>query len=1072
MVSSPIPPGPEDPLSRHAPFVGREDELATLEGWLRAARLDGPIIIAVSGEAGIGKSRLLHEAERRARRSGFNVLGASCQEDLDVPFLPILSALAPAATDLPSLAQLRERDVDRTPARTLAASVMVDLSGELMALSKRRPTVMVFDDLHWADQGTLDVLVHLGATMTFEAATAIVPLGLVVAHRPVLPETASRTLDRLSRDPRYRRLSLSGLDQPALHELIRAVAGVPPSRQLLHEVALASSGNPLLVRAIVERLLDAHAVDRRDGRLAKVATDEVVVSSTGLDDELALRLQRLPPTCRDLLTKAAFLGTEGRLADLEAVAGVPSEQLDDLIDIAIGAGILDVSASAYRFEHPQLRRVLAEAVVGRRRERLHLAVADQLEARAEAGDTTVSAIEIARHLRHAGAIVERGRLFKSNVEAANQAFAYEAWSEAATAFDAALSAASQQLPAGERLAVLVACGRAHFRNHDLAAAEPVLEEAMTLAETTGATDQLVAAALALARGRLTLAGGSASGAMDALNAVLAQSHLEARQRALVLALQAEVLFTMNEFDPAMELCEQAHALAADLSDDNLAANVDLAAGLQHLGRLEFPQAERRFASGAALATRAGDRWLALTLSGRVGLSQFGSGQLEAAERSVTAHALEAATLQNWSDHSLACAALVSIAALRGRFGDAERYGASGVQSFRWSEYQYAPPLIFPALAAARSARGDALAATRALDAWQDAGGRGLTACRLLTALAGGEPIDPGTLPVWRAIGRREHGLLLAPLIAQIELAAAREDMALLEDGLPALERLWDRGVVWTLQWPTCVARLAGMACRVLGDTERADVWLAEGTAIATAEDAVCELARMMLERARVAAARPAAPAEVATAYEEAIAAADRSAALPLLATALAEARAQCSGPPVAQTDADRRPRVVMITDLVDSTPMLIRLGDAGYVELFRYLDHVVHRHVAEHGGVEFKRVGDGIDIWFNGALEAIECARAILAELELHNRDNPDRPLHLRCGLAAGEPVQSEADLFGRTVVEAARVCAGAAGEQIVLTDDVSRLLDGSGVRLRPIGDVRLKGLPGPTRVHEVVRQI
>ena len=160
----------------------------------------------------------------------------------------------------------------------------------------------------------------------------------------------------------------------------------------------------------------------------------------------------------------------------------------------------------------------------------------------------------------------------------------------------------------------------------------------------------------------------------------------------------------------------------------------------------------------------------------------------------------------------------------------------------------------------------------------------------------------------------------------------------------------------------------------------------------------------------------------------------------------------------------------MVTDLVDSTPLLMRLGDEGYLDLFRFLGHVVRRRVAEHGGLEFKHLGDGIDVWFDDPVSAVRCAQAVVADLTEHNAASPDRALHLRCGLAAGEAVGDEAgDIFGRTVVEAARICSLAVGGQVLIDDAIRRAIEGTTIGARFLGDVELKGLPGPARLHEVL---
>jgi class 3 adenylate cyclase len=1054
-----------------ARVVGREPELSQLDAYFSEATMRGPVIVGIHGEAGIGKSRLLLEAGRRAQSAGFGVHVGTCHEAMAVPHLPLLVAFSNLGTEVPALAYMRGPAVGGVGvSETVHGKILVDLGVQLAATARRRPLVLVVDDLHWADQGTLDVLAHLAAAWTFEAATDPVPIALVVAHRPLVPEVVARILDRLGREPRWRALGLEGLAEPALHELITSETGEPPSRHLLHEVAEASGGNPFVVRSMVQRLIDTGRVVSRGGRLVKVHAAEPVVALAGLDEELTHSLGRLDTACRNVLTVAAFLGAEGELDDLEGITGLAPEDLDELIAQAARAGVVSVDATTYRFEHPQLRRLLIDTPVGRERSRLHLRVADQLE-RSDGSARMDRAIELARHLRLAGSLVDPARLARCNAEAGWRALTLGAWSDAATAFEASLVAAGDgEVDGQDRLAVLIGCGRAHFRDHNLEAAEPRLEEAVALAEARGDLDAMTSAAVALARGRLTLAGGSSTAAMAPLDRALEAGPLDARLRCNVLSLQAEVLFAMNEFDRAMDLCDDARDLARSLGDDMLVAAVDQAAGLQHLGRLEFAEAADQFVEGAAAAVRGGDLWLATTLLGRLPLARFGAGDLIGAARAADDHIRDAAALQNWSDQSLSSALLVSICAVQGRFAMAEHHGAVSRQSFRWSEYQFTPALLFPALAAARAARGDFNAASAALLEWSEVGGRSLLPVRVLVALASGSPVAAAELPPWRPIGRRNHGIALAPIVAQVELGVALGDRELVDDVLPTIIELWERGVRWTLQWPASIARLAAAASRIAGDLESARRWLDDAEDATRVGAAPAEAARVALERARVLVASGESAAAVVDAYAAAVRAADACGLVPLLAGALAEQRDLLGPASPASVTPGRRRRVVMVTDLVESTPLLMRLGDEGYLDLFRYLGHVVRRRVSEHGGLEFKHLGDGIDVWFDDPVSAVRCAQAVVVDLAEHNAASPDRALHLRCGLAAGEAVGDEAgDIFGRTVVEAARICALATGGQVLIADAIRRAIEGTTIGVRFVGDVELKGLPGPARLHEVL---
>jgi hypothetical protein len=118
------------------------------------------------------------------------------------------------------------------------------------------------------------------------------------------------------------------------------------------------------------------------------------------------------------------------------------------------------------------------------------------------------------------------------------------------------------------------------------------------------------------------------------------------------------------------------------------------------------------------------------------------------------------------------------------------------------------------------------------------------------------------------------------------------------------------------------------------------------------------------------------------------------------------------------------------------------------------------------GGREVKHTGDGIMASFVSAAGAVRCAIQIQRELAKHENTNPDRPLKVRVGAAAGEPVEQNNDLFGSTVQLAARLCSHAQPEQILVTSAIAELCIGKGLQFEDLGEVALKGFGYPVRTH------
>ena len=163
-------------------------------------------------------------------------------------------------------------------------------------------------------------------------------------------------------------------------------------------------------------------------------------------------------------------------------------------------------------------------------------------------------------------------------------------------------------------------------------------------------------------------------------------------------------------------------------------------------------------------------------------------------------------------------------------------------------------------------------------------------------------------------------------------------------------------------------------------------------------------------------------------------------------------------------------RSVMFTDIVGSTAITQRLGDAAGVRLVNLHDEVVRAALAGHGGRVVKHTGDGIMSSFFSAAAAVRCAGHIQRELARHRQGNDDgeTPLRVRIGAAAGEPVEQRHDLFGTTVQLAARLCAHAQPDQVVVSGDLFDLCDGEDLGFEDAGHAQLKGFDQPVRVHTI----
>jgi tetratricopeptide (TPR) repeat protein len=390
------------------PLVGRSDELSALVEAHRAAQRDGRLAL-IEGEAGIGKTRLARELVEGVADRGGVVLAARCHDDeAGLPYGPVvellgeaLRAAGPSVSDavspqrladasllLPDLARTRH-DLPAPMALTgpatrarLFEAVAAVLS---VAGTGRCPGVVFVDDVHAADEATLDVLAYLGRRLRGR------PLLLLLAWRSE-DVPAGHRLRRLaaehSRAGTATVVGLARLDEREVALLVRSVHPVL-APDLERRVYVESEGLPLFV---AEYLAAVSAGDEAvDGALGG-----------GMRDLLETRLAGLGAMARQLLETAAVIGRSFDLDTVRAASGRSDEEAADGVEELAGRGVvraLDRPEPTYDFTHGKLRALVYEEIGLARRRLLHRRVADALLKTARGPE---SASLLAAHLQMAG----------------------------------------------------------------------------------------------------------------------------------------------------------------------------------------------------------------------------------------------------------------------------------------------------------------------------------------------------------------------------------------------------------------------------------------------------------------------------------------------------------------------------------------------------------------------------------------------------------------------------------------------------------------------------------------------
>ena len=392
-------------------FVGRSDAAAALQAQWTEVRERGLRVVVLAGEPGIGKTRLVTEFARTAHDDGATVLAGSCHEETHVPYQPFVQALRHYIACCPPA----ELAVQVTPRRAQLAAILPELedarspygptglgaeqerfrlfetvSSLLTDAAHLRPLVLFLDDLHWADQSSLLLLRHLARS----AKDA--PLMVLGTYRPVEvgdEHPLAEALAELRRSRAVERLSLSGLGEGEVAELIMGRTGQQAPRGFVRRVAERSEGNPFFI----EELLHDVGAESDWNAAAGGVPDSV-------RDLLLRRLRGLGDDCRQALSVAAVAGRDFELDVLERVLEHPRDRLIDLIEEAIDADVLvELAQSVGRlsFSHALFRETIYEQLSATRKAAIHGRIAAAIEA-APTDRPDERAGTLAYHYRAAG----------------------------------------------------------------------------------------------------------------------------------------------------------------------------------------------------------------------------------------------------------------------------------------------------------------------------------------------------------------------------------------------------------------------------------------------------------------------------------------------------------------------------------------------------------------------------------------------------------------------------------------------------------------------------------------------
>jgi DNA-binding CsgD family transcriptional regulator/tetratricopeptide (TPR) repeat protein len=532
-------------------LVGRDEEMATLVGLIKDAAAGRGSSVLIDGEPGIGKSALVQAALAEAPGLGCQVFcGAGDELGQALPLLPLLDTLRvrePSANPRrDAIVRLLRGEVGSECGTDVTAALMEQLLVLVADLCRAQPTILVIDDLQWADQASLVAWRRLARSVP---EVALMLVGIV---RPVPQREDLLALRRAL--PNTVRLKLTGLTADAVAELIAALAGGRPDDELLR-LADDAAGNPLFITELVAALARSSRLTITDAGAAKLTSGPAPAS---LSAAIADRLGFVSSSVREVLRAAALIGVDFTVRELAIVLGRGFADLLPAVDEAIAAGVLAGSAAGLRFRHPLIRAALYDEIPDAVRAAWHR---DAARALAEAG---AAADRVARQLRWAVAGTGRAEPVDDWILSWLTRCADELVGRAPRVAADLLRQAVENWPSGsgyhDRLAGRLA--DALYRLGDTEEAERVAHRTLARAVEP---DVVVDLHWTLAQCRMR-AGRSAESLAE-LNRALAAPGISDRHRARLLVLAARTHSSLGEVEKAGQVAADALATASATQDN-------------------------------------------------------------------------------------------------------------------------------------------------------------------------------------------------------------------------------------------------------------------------------------------------------------------------------------------------------------------------------------------------------------------------------------------------------------------------------------------------------------------------
>ena len=642
-------------MGERTPYVGREAERAELRRLLDAAVGGTGALVMIGGEPGVGKTRLAEELMAEAERRDLQVFaGHSYEMEGAAPYVAIVEIMETALARAPSpqawrqflgdeapevaklVPKLRRLCPDIPPPLELPAEqerrlLFNSVRAVVERSSRRRPLLLMFDDLHWADEPTLLWIGHLAEQL------AHMPVLVVATYRDTdvdIGRPLAKTFEDLRRRRIARWMTLTRFPAAEVARMLGVLSGQPAPAGLVEAVYQETEGNPFFVEEVYKHLAEEGRLFDAEGHFrGDLAIGELDVPA-GVRLVVGRRLQRLDIGTPPVLTAAAVVGRAFSVELLEAMDDLGPDAVLDAVEDAERARLIVPAPDAsgedrFIFAHELIRQTLLAELSLTRRRRLHARVADALE-RHYAARLDQQAAAIAYHLVEAAHAGDPRRAFGYLVRAARWAMEGAAFEEAVRHYERAVAIGGDVEP-GERAELLFELGVARRSTGRNDTAIDAWRQSLDAYEQLG-DEEAVGRVCVAASYSLALAIRFADAVEMCERGLAALGDRISADRARLLGTAGVCVGLAGSYQAGADMIDREISLAGELDDDAVLGHALRNKTIHRWGWLEHEDAAEGGLQAAELLRSAGDLFEGAAVLGFVVLSLVWLGRLDDARR--------------------------------------------------------------------------------------------------------------------------------------------------------------------------------------------------------------------------------------------------------------------------------------------------------------------------------------------------------------------------------------------------------------------------------------------------------